>query len=1209
MYENFTNMYKLSKTLRFGLKPQGATLRYMEERGVLEEDEARAEAKKQVQSLADRYHKDFIDKTLKPVHLEGVDAFETAYTSKDPDSGEALRAAATDLINQISAAFHKDKAFGSMFSGKLFSKILPDFYKDDEEALETLSIFDGFTTYFSGYNSNREYIYDASGGSGTIGKRLISDNLPTFIDNNRKLTRIKETIPEDISVAESELDVLLDGRSVGYFFSTDNYDTFLTQDGIDRYNQVIGGYSKEDGTKIRGLNEYINLYNQKVSDRNDRLPMLTQLKKMILSEKTSLSFRPEPFTEDNEVLGAIRTFDSEFKNAEESLARTVIGLCGYDTSGIYIQYKDLRDISNSVFDSWRYIDGLLSDKYDRESNASEKQKSTKTYIKKKKAFFNKKNLYFSVADLDALPGIDGKISEYLTGAAGFHKLTIDSARKDMLKCSSERSDSDRALKRDSHAKAALKAYLDAVTDFRRFISSFMVKTADKDDVFYSDLEPGYRILSEITPLYNKTRNYLSGKLYTDEKIKLNFGSAVLLGGWSESTESTKRGTILIKDGHYYLGIIAKGQGDLFAKIPDATTDDVYQKMRYNQISVPSRDMPHVVFSDAGIEFFKPGSDILDIYKRKTFLKGESKKPSKNFNLEDCHTMIDFYKECLTKYPTWKILDLNLKETSEYDGINPFYNDVARDAYSIKFRNVDKAVVDKLVEDGRLYLFEIWHKDFSEHSHGKPDLSTIYWRALFDPRNLDNLVYKLNGGAEIFYRKSSIKEHDIIRHKKGDVVMAKNPKTPKQSKVLKYDIIKDRRFTVDHFQLNVPITINAAAPDFAFMNTEARMAIHKADSPHVIGVSRGENSLLYVTVIDPEGKVIEKRSLNIIGNTDYADLLARREAERNAERRSWETVTGIKQMKEGYLSQVVRILADLMLKYDAVLAIEDLSSNFKQSRQKIEKAVYQQFEEKLIKKLNYLVNKDASDDEAGSLYRAYQLAGDAPAFDRKTGFGKQTGFVFYVSPWNTTAIDSNTGFMNLFDTRYQSVAASRNFWHSFDNIAYDEIQDAYRFDFDYSYFVSPDRQDMLKGTKTNWSVYAKGERILTTKTDKGIKHEVVNVEDKISELFDKYSIGHGDSIKADICAVQDKAFHEELMKLFGLTVGMRCGSSVNSPVLGHNGVFFSASSDENGAYNIARKGLMIIERLRNASDEEVTARGKDGVSLTISANDWLKYTQK
>ena len=64
MYRDFTNIYSLSKTLRFGLIPQGDTLRNIEVNGILADDADRAEEKKKVQKLADDYQKAFIERAL-----------------------------------------------------------------------------------------------------------------------------------------------------------------------------------------------------------------------------------------------------------------------------------------------------------------------------------------------------------------------------------------------------------------------------------------------------------------------------------------------------------------------------------------------------------------------------------------------------------------------------------------------------------------------------------------------------------------------------------------------------------------------------------------------------------------------------------------------------------------------------------------------------------------------------------------------------------------------------------------------------------------------------------------------------------------------------------------------------------------------------------------------------------------------------------------
>lgn len=63
-FSDFTGLFSLSKTLRFELKPIGKTLENIEKKGLLAEDEKRAESYKKVKKLIDEYHKTFIENAL-----------------------------------------------------------------------------------------------------------------------------------------------------------------------------------------------------------------------------------------------------------------------------------------------------------------------------------------------------------------------------------------------------------------------------------------------------------------------------------------------------------------------------------------------------------------------------------------------------------------------------------------------------------------------------------------------------------------------------------------------------------------------------------------------------------------------------------------------------------------------------------------------------------------------------------------------------------------------------------------------------------------------------------------------------------------------------------------------------------------------------------------------------------------------------------------
>ena len=70
----------------------------------------------------------------------------------------------------------------------------------------------------------------------------------------------------------------------------------------------------------------------------------------------------------------------------------------------------------------------------------------------------------------------------------------------------------------------------------------------------------------------------------------------------------------------------------------------------------------------------------------------------------------------------------------------------------------------------------------------------------------------------------------------------------------------------------------------------------------------------------------------------------------------------------------------------------------------------------------------------------------------------------------------------------------------------------------------------------------------------------------------------------------------------------------SPVKNEDGKFFNSdevkddtlpeNADANGAYNIARKGLLLVERIKDCPDEEL-----DKVDLKVTNLDWMKFAQR
>ena len=625
-------------------------------------------------------------------------------------------------------------------------------------------------------------------------------------------------------------------------------------------------------------------------------------------------------------------------------------------------------------------------------------------------------------------------------------------------------------------------------------------------------------------------------------------------------------------------------------------------------------LPKVFFSKSRIKDFNPSEQIIKNYEKETHKKGE------NFSLKDCHLLIDFFKSSINKHEDWKNFNFNFSKTDTYEDLSGFYREVEQLGYKITFRNISKEYIDKLVEEGKIYLFQIYNKDFSKYSKGTPNMHTLYWKALFDEDNLKNVVYKLNGQAEIFYRKGSIEKDNIVIHKANNPIENKNVDNKKKQSTFEYDIIKDRRYTVDKFQFHVPITLNFKAIGNERINEQVNQYIKDNNIKHIIGIDRGERHLLYLSLIDLKGNIIKQFSLNEIVNeyngnsykTNYHTLLEKREEERGKARKSWKTIENIKELKEGYISQVVHKITQLMVEYNAIVVLEDLNFGFMRGRQKVEKQVYQKFEKMLIDKLNYLVDKKKNKNEIGGLLNAYQFTNKFESFQK---MGKQNGFLFYIPAWNTSKMDPVTGFVNLFDTHYINIEKAKEFFNKFEDIRFNKEKNYFEFVVDDYTKFNPKAED----TKTNWIICSNEERIKTFRnSSKNNQWDSVklNLTEEYIKFFQKYGINYKSEIKEQIKSKNEKDFFEGLLYLFKLTLQMRnsiTGTETDyliSPVADKTGDFFDTrenkenlpnNADANGAYNIARKGLWVIEQIKKAKDLKK-------IKLAISNKEWLQFVQ-
>jgi CRISPR-associated protein Cpf1 len=383
------------------------------------------------------------------------------------------------------------------------------------------------------------------------------------------------------------------------------------------------------------------------------------------------------------------------------------------------------------------------------------------------------------------------------------------------------------------------------------------------------------------------------------------------------------------------------------------------------------------------------------------------------------------------------------------------------------------------------------------------------------------------------------------------------------------------------------------------------------------IMRDENGkLIQYSLNDIHGYYLDYHDENVAFTTPYQKLLDQRERENREAKESWGTDGKIKDLKAGYMSQVVSIISKLMVKHNAIVVLEDLNGSFKRGRQKVEKQVYQNFERALIQKLNYLVLKDVPVNEPGGLYNALQLADQFNGFQN---LRKQSGFIFYVPAWKTSLIDPETGFVNLLKLKYESREKARNLIEKFECIHYNADKDWFEFAFDYAKLLSNPY-----GHKTDWVVCTHGkERYFWNPRKNNNKgaYEKVDVTASLKRILDEQGIAYqdGEDLRRTMVRIESADFYKELLRLLKITLDLRYKDGkgrdyILSPVSNDKGEFFSSldaqrrdlsmpqDADANGAFNIARKGLFMLRSIDACEDvSKWDAR--------LMPKEWVEFAQE
>lgn len=1222
----FTGIYPVSKTLRFELRPVGKTQEWIEKNKVLEGDEQRAEDYPKVKALIDDYHKVCIRESLKDIHLDWQ-PLRTAIENnrkKNDDATKKLLENEQEIMRKKIATAIKDfrhfKELTAPTPQKLIDDVFPGRYESD-----ALKSFNRFALYFDGFQKNRNNIYSAEAISTGVPYRLVHDNFPKFLADLEVFETIKAICPEAIDQVAKEMQPFLEGVMIDDIFKIDFFNALLTQEGIDFFNQVLGGVSVEGKQKYRGINEQTNLYRQQHPELAGKKKALTMvpLFKQILSDRETLSYIPQQIESERQLIDVLNDFYTQITNFEHNgktinvlkeLTRLTSSVGDYNPDGIFLSAKSLTEISQKLYGRW----GAINDKlYEQAIN----NYGNPTIAKNKKkidAFISKDAYTLSEIKLDE----EHTLPVYFSGMSDAIDIVEGNWFYFKEWCQGE---AGQLFLNNSDGTEIVKNLLDSMMEILHKCSVLVVSVEyDLDKDFYNEFLPLYAELENIILVYNRIRNYLTKKPSDTKKFKLNFGTPSLGDGWGVNNERKNKAILLFKDGLSYLGIM-NVRGTLNFEETKEKSMPSYKKMTCRYLSKPYMDLPHTFFSEKGVSTFHPSEQIMEIYR-----SGSFKKDSPRYSVSHLHGLINFYKASIYKHEDWKKYGFSFSATESYEDISSFYSEIAKQAYKISFTNISEKQVNEWVDTGQLYLFQLHNKDYAEGAHGRKNLHTLYWENLFSEENLSDLVLKLSGQAELFYRPNSINKP--VMHTVGSKMLNRRDKSGmpipdtiyrslyqyfngKKSeselsvversyidqvsvKNVTHEITKDKRYTRPEYFFHVPIMFNANADGNEFINEKVWNYLKDNPDVNIIGIDRGERHLIYLTLINQRGEILKQKTFNVVGNYNYHARLEQREQERDQARKSWQSVGRIKELKEGFLSAVIHEIAVMMIENNAVVVLEDLNKGFKRGRFKVERQVYQKFEKMLIDKLNYLSFKDCKANEEGGILRGYQLTQKFTSFQK---LGKQSGFLFYIPAAYTSKIDPVTGFINHFNFNDITNAEKRkDFFMRMERI---EMKNGnIEFEFDYRKFKTFQTDYM-----NVWTVSTYGKRIVMQPDEMG--HKVMKdfyPTQEITHAFANKDVNleEGMDLKAIIAGIeanaQNASFFSTVFYAFQKTLQMRNSNAATeedyilSPIAVNEKYFNSADeanmgcdangnwlsklpvdADANGAYHIALKGLFLL----------------------------------
>ncbi|MBS1760233.1 MAG: type V CRISPR-associated protein Cas12a/Cpf1 [Bacteroidetes bacterium] len=1288
--KNFVNKYSLSKTLRFELKPVGSNGKLLNEdeateifKKIIEQDRKVKAAYTALKPVIDKIHEDIINTSLTSEEVKQI-GFADYFEEYKKGKAKMLNDFEKSLREQIGKAFEdvlksyavkkiskkKEEEEKSVFE---FKKSVPiakaeiidyllEQHNDDANLVTHIKEFKGFFGYFKGYNTNRANYYEYKKEADTsVATRIIHENLPKFCDNAIQFESKKDDYTgayqflkansQTTQIKDAETNAMIEAEAISEdWFKIEKFSECLTQNGIDAYNRVIGHY-----------NLLINLYNQARNDEKDfrKIPQFKTLFKQIGSAKRVLF---EQIESDEELKAQLETLSNAggkyFKESTDINQITIQSFTKWlkendDWDGVYWSKAAVDKISNKYLANWHEIkDRIQTILQGKDKEQKDSLKSVATYKKNREE-------ELKINDAVELSGLFKILNQQIgkDSSKAFFKQSVLEEQQSLIdenKTPSQNLINLICCEIELHANN-FNGNSTAIFEIKDYKNEENIKTI-KDwldftkqilwSVKYFDVKQnkikGNSPNSELSNIlstflrndntdwfnwYDLVRNYLSKKPQDDakkNKLKLNFLNANLLGGWSDGEEKNKGAVLLKNVNKKYVGILI--ERNIFDT--KKKKNPVYSESATDTGRLILRNLAFKTLTGKGFNGMFNGQKYSDI--------GKTNPLGAIYNLQKFISEYVIKKDKITyaeKYPLLKnVLEKKYTDKKTFD---KEVQDTLTQCYENDFVPINWREVLKFVEQEKMYLFEIYSKDFSETKGEKSknsnvNLQTKYWEHIFQK----NSTIQLNGGGEIFFRgKVDLKEEDKAIHPANEKINRRSD--GKKESIFKHEIIKNKRFTTEKFFFHIPIKINYQEPSYVYQGKVKDIVspivndeFSKSSDIQFLGIDRGEKHLVYYSLVNKNGEILSQGHFDTINNKNYLDEINNAAKKRKEKQENWQQKGNISNLKDGYISLVVHEILEKMKDKEGnykptFIVLEDLNPGFKRGRQKFEQQVYQKFELALAKKLNYLVDKKASIGAIGSVPKALQLAPPVSNYGEIEN-KKQVGIMLYTRANYTSVTDPATGWRKTIYLKTGSEEdIKKQILNSFTEIGIENN------DYYFQYTDANGKEWKLWSGKDEKSLERYRFKRGNSKNEPTIEsYDVKALLDKLFEKFDKTKpLKQQLESGIELTKVNEHTAWETLrfvidiiqqIRNSGDTTKKQDDNFLQSPVRNDEGNHFDSKNfkdvdnaklpkdaDANGAFNIARKGIVMYEHIRGLGknwNKKVKIDGNETIDLDLFVSD-------